>query len=107
MNLLRGWAWVVLIAMVGVTVWASLHQSIFEIIQYFPHEPWWVATLFDTYFAFIFFWLWILYREGWSLASLSWLVAIVLLGNIAMSIYMLWALHKAQNLSDLFREKSR
>ena len=104
MNYLKFWAWAVLIAMLVVTSWASLHESIFHVITNFPDEPWWVATLFDTYFAFIFFWLWIVYREGWS--SFIWLIAILLLGNIAMSIYVLLAIQKAQDLSDLFRRQS-
>jgi energy-coupling factor transporter transmembrane protein EcfT len=106
MNYLKFWAWAVLIAMLVVTSWASLHESIFHVITYFPDEPWWVATLFDTYFAFIFFWLWIVYREGWSIPSFIWLIAILLLGNIAMSIYVLLAIQKAQDLSDLFRRQS-
>ena len=106
MNYLKFWAWAVLIAMLVVTSWASLHESIFHVITNFPDEPWWVATLFDTYFAFIFFWLWFVYREGWSIPSFIWLIAILLLGNIAMSIYVLLAIQKAQDLSDLFRRQS-
>ncbi|MEY3315203.1 MAG: hypothetical protein RLZZ438_802, partial [Acidobacteriota bacterium] len=48
----------------------------------------------------------ILYREGWSISSISWLVAILLLGNIAMAIYVLIAIHNAQSLPDLFRRQS-
>lgn len=106
MKYLKLWAWAVLIAMLIVTTWASLQQSIFDVIKYFPDEPWWVATLYDTYFAFVFFWLWILYREGWSISSISWLVAILLLGNIAMAIYVLIAIHNAQSLPELFRRQS-
>ncbi len=100
---LKLWAWIVLIAMLIVTAWASNIQSIFDLINNFSKDPWWIATLFDTYFAFIFFWLWIVYRENWSIPTFGWLIAICLLGNIAMAIYLLKAIHKAQNISDLFR----
>jgi hypothetical protein len=55
-------------------------------------HPWFVATLFDTYFGFLTFYLWVAYRETSWLARVLWLVGILALGNIAMSGYMLIAL---------------
>jgi len=57
-------------------------------------HPWFIATLFDTYFAFLTFYLWVAYKETrWSL-RLAWLVAILLLGNIAMAVYVLLQLFR-------------
>src|SRR4051794_15649904 len=80
---------VVLGAMLSVTTWASNHIALWKI----PHEvathPWFIATLFDTYFAFLTFWLWVAYKERTIFARVAWLIAILLLGNIAMATYML------------------
>ena len=80
---------VVLIAMLCVTTWAGNLVALWNT----PHEvathPWFIATLFDAYFAFLTFWLWVAYKERSVLARLAWLIAILLLGNIAMATYML------------------
>ena len=52
-------------------------------------HPWFIATLFDTYFAFFTFWLWVAYKQRDWLKRIAWLRAILLLGNIAMATYML------------------
>ena len=84
---LRGFFIVVLASMLSVTTWASLKGSVFAI----PHEvtghPWFIATLFDTYWAFFTFYVWLAYKETAWIARVLWFIAIVLLGNIAMSIY--------------------
>jgi predicted permease len=52
-------------------------------------HPWFIATLFDTYFAFLTFYAWVAYKETGNVARALWLIAILLLGNITMAIYML------------------
>jgi hypothetical protein len=80
---------VVLFAMLAVTSWASSMVALWHTPAAVVGHPWFVATLFDTYFAFLTFWLWVAYKErGWG-ARIAWLVAILLLGNIAMATYML------------------
>jgi predicted permease len=80
---------VVLVAMLAVTGWASGEIALWKTPREVIGHPWFVATLFDTYFAFLTFWLWVAYKERSWLARLGWLVAILLLGNIAMATYML------------------
>lgn len=79
----------VLLSMLSVTSWASLRCALWETPEAVVAHPWFVATLFDTYFGFLTFYCWVAYRETSNLARIVWLVAILLLGNIAMSIYML------------------
>ena len=79
----------VLIAMLCVTSWASTIVALWKTPRAVATHPWFIATLFDTYFAFIVFWLWLAWRERTWAARLGWLVGILLLGNIAMAIYML------------------
>jgi hypothetical protein len=80
---------VVLAAMLAVTTWASLDTAIWSIPSEVATHPWFVASLFDAYFGFLTFYVWVAYREtGWP-ARAGWLIAILLLGNIAMAIYLL------------------
>jgi len=80
---------VVLISMLCVTGWASLQMPFWHTPQAVVTHPWFIATLFDTYFAFLTFWLWLAYRETSWIARIAWLIAILALGNIAMATYML------------------
>ncbi len=80
---------VVLASMLSVTTWASLQVSLFAIPRTVGGHPWFIATLFDTYWAFFTFYVWVAYKEVAWLSRVLWFIAIVLLGNIAMSIYCL------------------
>jgi anaerobic C4-dicarboxylate transporter len=84
----------ILVSMLIVTSWASMHESVFAGGAKLLIEPWGIATLFDTYFAFLTFYVWVCYKERSHLTRLFWLIAIVLLGNIAMAIYVLLELKK-------------
>lgn len=79
----------VLLAMLAVTTWASLQVALWETPRAVATHPWFIATLFDTYFAFLTFYAWLAYKETSNLARGLWLLAILLLGNIAMAIYLL------------------
>lgn len=79
----------VLVTMLGVTGWASSRVALWDIPAEVGTHPWFIATLFDTYFAFLTFWAWVAYRERTWGSRLGWLVAILLLGNIAMAVYLL------------------
>jgi hypothetical protein len=87
----------VLVSMLGVTGWASLRCPLFGVPREVFTHPWFIATLFDAYWAFITFAVWALWKEQSVAARILWLVAIILWGNLAMSLYM---------LSELFRIKS-
>lgn len=78
----------ILLLMVGVTVWASLDRSVLK-AGYLFAEPWFVATFVDAYCGFITFSVWVAYKERSPVARVAWFVAILGLGNIAMAVYML------------------
>ena len=75
--------------MLAVTGWASSVQALWNIPREVGANPWFIATLFDAYFGFLTFWLWVAWKERSWPARLGWLVGILLLGNIAMAVYML------------------
>jgi hypothetical protein len=95
---------VVLVAMLSVTGWATSLMPFWNTPQSVVGHPWFIATLFDTYFGFLTFWLWLAYRETSWIARIAWLIAILALGNIAMSIYVLrvvWRLPSTASMRDV------
>jgi hypothetical protein len=82
---------IILCAMLVVTVTASLHQPLWEWggLSAEPDRWWTYATLADAYFGFLTFYAWVFYKEPGALARGGWFVAIMLLGNIAMAVYVL------------------
>jgi hypothetical protein len=91
-NALRALFLVVLASMIWVTTWAGLQCPLFDVPRSVATHPWFIATLFDAYWGFVTFYVWVCYREiSWT-ARIAWFVAIIALGNIAMSSYWLAAL---------------
>lgn len=86
---LRGLFIVVLASMLWVTSWASLQCPLFGIPREVYSHPWFIATLFDAYWGFITFFVWVCYQQRSWLARGAWFVAIMLLGNLAMAAYCL------------------
>ena len=80
---------VVIASMVAVTSWASLQCPLFGVPRAVATHPWFIATLFDAYWGFITFYVWVCYKQTTLIARLAWFVAIMLLGNIAMAAYCL------------------
>ena len=89
-----------LAALVGVSIWATSEIGIVTAIRLLLEQPaagthpWFVATLADAYFGFLWFWAWIAYKETSNLARAAGLVGVLALGNIAMAAYMLIQLRK-------------
>jgi predicted permease len=79
----------VLVTMLVVTTWASRKVALWDTPHAVIAHPWFIATLYDTYFAFLTFYAWVAYKERGWVARIGWLLGILLLGNIAMASYML------------------
>lgn len=86
---LKLWFGAVLLVMIAVTAWAQMQEGLWSALERIPRDPWFVATMFDTYFAFLAFFFWVCFRERSLAAKVIWLLLILALGNIAMSIYVL------------------
>jgi hypothetical protein len=86
----------ILIAMIAVTTWATLRQPVWEWggLTQAPDNGWTIATLCDAYFGFVTFYAWVAYKERRWLSRIAWLIAILLLGNMAMSTYVLLQLRR-------------
>ena len=94
----------VLASMLAVTSWASYRCPLFAVPREVFTHPWFIATMFDTYWGFITFFVWVCCKQVSWPARLAWFVAIMLLGNIAMSAYCLselFAMPSGGRLTDL------
>ena len=85
--------------MVGMTTYVSLHKSLWLAGTEFSwaSSPWAVATLFDAYFGFVTFFVWVCFKERTLAAKCIWFLLIMSLGNIAMSGYVLIQLFKLRS----------
>jgi len=79
----------IFIWMITMTIRTCLMVSLWKAWPGFAENPWAVATLWDAYFGFLTFYLWVVYKERRILIRLLWFVLIMSLGNIAMSFYVL------------------
>lgn len=84
----------ILALMLFVTIRASLHQGIVSALYQLWPDPWFRATLADAYCGFLFFWLWVAWREPSLSAGILWFILIMALGNIAMALYVLLQLRR-------------
>ena len=108
----------VLVAMTWVSWYASTAPTITSLPQYAAitekeginvidgfvtvcSEPWGLATMFDAYFGFLAFWLYVAWREQTIASRLGWFVALMLLGNFAIAAYALLCLKQSGDETDL------
>lgn len=88
-RLLTGVCCLILGVMLYVTISASLHQDVVSAPQRLWPDPWFRATLADAYCGFLFYWLWVAWREQ----SIKKKCPVVRPehdpGNIATAVYLL------------------
>lgn len=90
-NLLRILFTGILLSLAVYTGWASTRQPVLQWtgLTAGPDRYWTIATLMDAYFGFVTFYVWVYYKERRWLNRCLWFIAIMLLGNMAMSAYVL------------------
>jgi predicted permease len=109
LNILKVLFTFILFAMLSVTITATIHQNIFEAVGNIWPNWWFRATLADAYFGFLTFFVWVAYKELHLWRKLVWFALIMLLGNLAISAYMLLELYKLQagdNLETLLTRRN-
>lgn len=100
MGIVKGYAWLALAVLLAVSIWASSHVGVMPALQDLlarpaeGYNPWFWATMADAYCGFLWFWLWVAYRETGAAAKLVWLLVILALGNMGMAAYVLLALRR-------------
>ena len=84
-----------LIAMLAITTTASLDRGLVAAAEALWPDLWFRATLADAYFAFLTVWVWMAWREPPWARRFAWLVAVLGLGSIAIAVYALLLLARA------------
>jgi hypothetical protein len=81
----------IFLALFLYTGWASTKQPLLQWggLSSGVDRYWTIATLMDAYFGFVTFYVWVLFKERRWLPRGAWFAAIMLLGNMAMSAYIL------------------
>jgi predicted permease len=94
----------ILVSMLWVTSWASLRCPLFAVPPHVVAHPWFIATLCDAYWGFMTFFVWVCFKQTSWIARAAWFIAIMLLGNIAMSAYCLdelWRTPRTGSVADV------
>jgi len=58
--------------------------------------PWGRVSLVDLYVGFVLFACWILFRDGFTPLSASWIAGVMVLGSLAICLYLLVAAGSSQ-----------
>jgi hypothetical protein len=80
--------------MTVLTIRTSLLMSLWDAWPGYAANPWAIATLYDAYFGFLTFYVWVAYKETKIWSRILWFLLIMGLGNIAMSLYVLIQLER-------------
>ncbi|HEV7609108.1 MAG TPA: DUF1475 family protein [Steroidobacteraceae bacterium] len=80
-----------LASLTAYNLWVSTQQPVWQWggLTTPPDNLWTIATLIDAYYGFVTFYIWVLWKETRALPRMCWFLAIMLLGNIAMAVYVL------------------
>ena len=84
----------IFVGMLSVIIIATIDQNIFEAVGNIWSNWWFKASLVDLYFGFLTFFVWVAYKEIHLWRKLVWLASFMLLGNLAISAYMLTELYR-------------
>lgn len=99
----------ILISITAAATWAGFQQSLGDFARSPTfREPWVITTLLDAYFAFIAFYVWVAWKENSLAARLLWFASIILLGNMAIALYMLvqlFSVPASGPLADVFTRR--
>jgi predicted permease len=81
----------IFVSLTTYNVWVSTQQSLLDWggLTTAPDNLWTIATLIDAYYGFLTFYIWVLWKEPRAVPRIGWFIAIMLLGNVAMSAYVL------------------
>lgn len=96
LSILKALFALILFAMLAVIITASIDQNIFEAVGKMWPNWWFKATLADAYFGFLTCFVWVAYKELRLWRKLVWFASFMLMGNLAISAYILLELFKLQ-----------
>ena len=101
---------ILLCSLLWLTVQASLVENVFIGGARVVEHLWGLATLLDAYFAFVWCYLVIFYRERTTLSRLGWFIFVMTCGSMAVSLYLLLYVvnnYKVASLNHFFQPKTQ
>lgn len=99
----------IFVFMVVMTIRTSLSISLSAAWPSYAANPWAMATLYDSYFSFVTFYVWVFYKERSVWARALWFLLIMGLGNIAMSpdvLIQLFRLRHDESAATILRRRA-
>lgn len=81
---------------------ASLVENVIVGGERVIRDPWGLATLVDAYCGFCVASVWIWAVERHKSVAVAWIVALMLLGNLASLVWLFLKARRAKELADLF-----
>jgi len=86
-----------MLGMLMLLAWEAMQQQdIVSANRLLWPDPWYRVLLADAYSGFLWFWLWIAWREQSVPRGVVWLLLIICLGNLATAGYLLLQLRRWQ-----------
>ena len=98
------------LSMIGITIQTSINSNLFKEWDFLGSIPWMRATLWDFYFNIAIISVWMVSKENHIVRAGLWLIAFILLGSIATSLYGFLQLRKVKvgdDFSTLFVRDNR
>ncbi|HEX3950694.1 MAG TPA: DUF1475 family protein [Steroidobacteraceae bacterium] len=90
-NLLKILFCCIFIVLAVYNLWAGTRQPLLQWggLTIGPDRYWTIAAFMDAYCGFLTFYVWVFYKEARWTKRILWFAAIMLLGNIGTSAYVL------------------
>lgn len=88
MKMVRAAGVAVALVMVGVIGWAWSQSAIGDDFSVISDRPWGVVSLVDLYLGLALAAVWVVYREASGLRAAAWVLALIVLGNLALGAYV-------------------
>lgn len=95
MKIAKTIAWIGVLAMTAALLFGFLKGNFLADGARLLANPWGVVSMVDLYVGFILFSCWIAFREKSSILAALWILAMMVLGFFAGSVYVLLALYRS------------
>lgn len=98
--------WTVAAAMAAAIFYGMVAGGFSDGLSSLLDAPWGRVTIIDLYLGFVLFGAWIWYREGSTMRSTPWWIALAIGGNLTAGIYVIWASRRAGSMTELLTGKA-
>lgn len=93
------------VVLVALIVWSSFEMSLGAGLREIVRTRWGITTMADLYAGLVLGGAWIAWRERRIPVSAAWIVALMLLGNLALLAYVALAARRCSSVEELLMAK--